>query len=113
MNKNMRYPFQKMQLEADGFYKLINTWAEMQLVVTEESATIIGEGYTYEILKAFTALVFDWEASIPLSKESLGLSEGSYGLIREGAVVYACKDQQAYPLPDRPVTVEVVSVPEE
>ena len=47
MNNTMRYPFQKMQLEADGFYDLINTWAEMQLVVTKDSATIIGEGYTY------------------------------------------------------------------
>jgi len=102
-----------MQLEADGFYDLINTWAEMQLVVTKDSATIIGDGYTYEIAGAFTILVFDWEASIPLSKEGLGLSEGSYGLIREGAIVYACKDQQGYPLPDRPVTVEVLSVPEE
>lgn len=113
MNNTMRFPFPKMQLEADGFYDLINTWAEMQLVVSEDSATIIGYGYTYEIAGAFTTLVFDWEASIPLSRESLGLSEGSYGLIREGDIVYACKDQQAYPLPDRPVTVEVVSAPEE
>ena len=52
-----------MQLEAEGFYNLINTWVEMQLVATETSATIIGESYTYEIIKAFTALVFDWEAS--------------------------------------------------
>ena len=109
----MKFVFQKMQLEAGGFYGLINTWVEMQLVVTEESATIIGYGYTYEIAGAFTMLVFDWEASIPLSKESLGLSEGSYGLIREGDIVYACKDQQAYPLPYRPATVEVVSAPEE
>ena len=102
-----------MQLEADGFYKLINTWAEMQLVVTKDSATIIGEGYTYEILKAFTALVFDWEASIPIAKEGLGIPEGSYDLSRMGDKVHACTSEKAYFLPDRPVTVEVVSVPEE
>ena len=113
MNNNMRYPFQKMQLEADGFYDLINTWAEMQLVVTEESATIIGEGYTYEILKAFTALVFDWEASIPIVKAGLNIPEGSYDLSRMGDKVHACTSEKAYFLPDRPVTVEVVSVPEE
>ena len=109
----MRYPFQKMRLEADGFYDLINTWAEMQLVVTKDSATIIGEGYTYEILKAFTALVFDWEASIPISKEGLGIPEGSYDLSRMGDKVHACTSEKAYFLPDRPVTVEVVSMPEE
>ena len=109
----MRFPFQKMQLEAGGFYKLINTWAEMQLVVTEESATIIGEGYTYEILKAFTALVFDWEASIPIVKAGLNIPEGSYDLSRMGDKVHACTSEKAYFLPDRPVTVEVVSVPEE
>lgn len=109
----MRLPFQKMQLEAEGFYDLINTWAEMQLVVTEDSAMIIGEGYTYEILKAFTNLVFDWEASIPISKEGLNIPEGSYDLSRMGDKVHACTSEKAYPLPDRPVRVEVVSMPEE
>lgn len=102
-----------MQLEAGGFFDLINTWAEMQLVVTEDSAKIIGDGYTHEIAEAFTILVFDWEASIPLSREDLDLPEGSYDLIRDEEVVYACKDQQSHPLADRPVTVEVVSAPEE
>jgi len=109
----MRFAFQKMQLEAEGFYDLINTWAEMQLVVTKDSATIIGYGYTYEIAGAFTILVFDWEASIPLSKEGLGIPEGSYDLSRMGNIVHACTSEKAYPLPDRPVTVEVLSVPEE
>jgi hypothetical protein len=108
-----QFPFQKMRLEADGFYDLINTWAEMQLVVTKDSATIIGDGYAHEILEAFTVLVFDWEASIPLSKESLDIPEGSYDLSRMGDIVHACTNRQAYPLPDRPVTVEVVSMPEE
>ncbi|MCB0614606.1 MAG: hypothetical protein KDC75_14920 [Phaeodactylibacter sp.] len=109
----MKFAFQKMQLEADGFYKLINTWAEMQLVVTEDSATIIGYGYTYEIAGAFTMLVFDWEASIPIAKEGLNIPEGSYDLSRMGDKVHACSSEKAYFLPDRPVTVEVVSVPEE
>ncbi|MCB9295534.1 MAG: hypothetical protein H6559_20775 [Lewinellaceae bacterium] len=109
----MKFAFQKMQLEADGFYKLINTWAEMQLVVAEDSATIIGYGYTYEIAGAFTMLVFDWEASIPIAKEGLNIPEGSYDLSRMGDKVHACSREKAYFLPDRPVTVEVVSVPEE
>jgi hypothetical protein len=108
-----QFPFQKMRLEAGSFYDLINTWAEMQLVVTEDSATIIGDGYVHEILEAFTVLVFDWEASIPLSKEGLDIPEGSYDLSRMGDIVHACTNQKAYPLPDRPVTVEVVSMPEE
>lgn len=109
----MRFAFQKMQLEANGFYDLINTWAEMQLVVTKDAATIIGDGYTYEIAKAFTALVFDWEASIPLTKTGLNIPEGSYDLSRQGDIVHACTAQEAYPLPDRSVTVEVISAPED
>ncbi|MCO6479472.1 MAG: hypothetical protein J5I94_22750 [Phaeodactylibacter sp.] len=109
----MKFAFQKMQLEADGFYGLINTWAEMQLVVTKDSATIIGYGYAHEILEAFTLLVFDWEASIPIAKEGLGIPEGSYDLSRMGDKVHACTSEKAYFLPDRPVTVEVVSAPEE
>lgn len=107
----MKYPFQKIQLEAKGFYDLIGTWAEMQLVVTKDSAVIIGDGYTPEIIEALTILVLDWEASIPLPKTELELPEGSYDLSQKGAVVNACKDKQFFPLTDRPVTVEVVSMP--
>ena len=57
--------------------------------------------------------MFDWEASIPISKEGLGIPEGSYDLSRMGDKVHACTSEKAYFLPDRPVTVEVVSVPEE
>jgi len=104
-----------MQLEAEGFFDLINTWAEMQLVVTKDSATIIGDGYAYEIAKAFTLLVFDWEAAIPLDRAALDIPEGSYDLIRDEDKneVHACRGERYYVLHDRPVRVEVVSVPEE
>ena len=111
----MMFPFQKMQLEAEGFFDLINTWAEMQLVVTEDTAEIIGYGYTDEIAGAFTLLVFDWEAAIPLDRSELDIPPGSYDLIRDEDKdeVHACRGEKYYVLHDRPVTVEVVSVPEE
>lgn len=109
----MPYSFQKMQLEAQGFYDLIGTWAEMQLVVTQDSAVIIGDGYTYEISEAFTALVLDWEAHISLPKAELGIPEGSYDLSRKGDIVHACRGEKFYPLADQPVALEVISVPEE
>ena len=111
----MQFAFQKMRLEAEGFFDLINTWAEMQLVVTKDSATIIGDGYAYEIAKAFTLLVFDWEAAIPLDRAALDIPEGSYDLIRDEDKneVHACRGERYYVLHDRPVRVEVVSVPEE
>ena len=108
----MPYPFQKIQLEAQGFYHLIGTWAEMQLVITRDAAEIIGDGYTYEIAEALTALVLEWEARIPLSKEDLEIPEGSYDLSKKGDVVHACRGEKFYPLADRPIVVEVISVPD-
>lgn len=108
----MKYPFQKMHLEAEGFFDLIGTWAEMQLVVSGDAAVIIGDGYTFEIAKAFTALVLDWEARIPLPRHELDLPDGAYDLSHQGSIVFACKGQEAYPVVDRAVRVEVVSVPE-
>lgn len=108
----MKYAFQKMQLEAKGFYDLIGTWAEMQLIVTDDSAVIVGDGYTSEIEEALTILVLDWEATIPLSGPGLELPTGSYDLTRKGATVHACMDEQFFPLADRPVVVEVAAKPE-
>ena len=78
-----------------------------------QELTVIPEKSTYEILKVFTALVFDWEASIRIVKAGLNIPEGSYDLSRMGDKVHACSQEKAYFLPDRPVTVEVVSAPEE
>ncbi|MBK8654699.1 MAG: hypothetical protein KBG02_06965 [Haliscomenobacter sp.] len=109
----MPFAFQKMQLEAGSLFALISTWTEMQLIVSEDAATIIGYGYSDEIAGAFSVLVFDWEATVLIPKEELDIPPGSYDLIRDKETLYACKEQQAYPLADRPVRVEVVSVPEE
>jgi hypothetical protein len=109
----MKHPFQKLQLEAEGFADLIGTWPEMQLVVTPDSALIIGDGYTYDIARAFTTLVFDWEARIPLPRRELDMPDGSYELSRKGDQVHASRGNSFFPLADRPVVVEVISVPEE
>lgn len=110
---NMKYAFQKMRLEADSFYALINNWVETQLIVTESSARIIGYGYAYEIAGAFSDLVLDWEAAILLPRQELGLETGSYDLSMLEGRLFAFKDQQRFPLADRPVIVEVVSAEEE
>ena len=109
----MPFPFQKMQLEADSLYGLIGAWAEMQLIVDDEAAKIIGYGYTDEIAAAFTTLVFDWEAAISIPREELDIPAGAYDLILTEEMLYACKDPESYSLADRPVRVEVISVPEE
>ena len=109
----MKYAFQKMRLEADSFHALINNWVETQLVVTDSSARIIGYGYAYEIAGAFSDLVLDWEAAILLPRQELGLEAGEYDLSMLEEGLYAFKDQHRFPLADRPVVVEVVSVGEE
>lgn len=109
----MKYAFQKMRLEADSFYALINNWVETHLTVTEGAAVIIGYGYAYEIARAFSNLVLDWEATIILPREELELENGEYDLIMLEKELYACRNQQKYLLPDGPAVVEVVSVPEE
>ncbi len=109
----MKYAFQKMRLEADSFYALINTWAETHLTVTEGAAVIIGYGFAYEIAGAFSNLVLDWETTIILPEEKLELKNGEYDLIMLDKELYACRNQQKYLLPDMAVTVEVVSVPED
>jgi hypothetical protein len=108
----MKYAFKTLQLEAPGFYDLIGTWAETRLRVTDTDATIAGYGFTRDIAAAFTTLVLDWEARIILSAAA-GLSPGEYELIhREDGIVYACRGQQSYPLPDGAVRVEVWCEPE-
>lgn len=108
----MKYAFKTLQLEAPGFYDLIGTWAETRLRVTETDATIAGYGFTQDIAAAFTTLVLDWETRIILPGPA-GLPVGDYDLIRrDDGMVYACHGQQAYPLPDGAVRVEVWSEPE-
>ncbi|MCO6488459.1 MAG: hypothetical protein J5I98_08580 [Phaeodactylibacter sp.] len=108
----MKYAFQKMRLEADSLYALINNWVETHLTVKEDTAVIIGYGYAYEIAGAFSNLVLDWEATIILPREELDLENGEYDLIILEKELYACRNQQKYLLPDMAVTVEVVSAPE-
>ena len=107
----MPFAFRTMRLEAKSLYSLINTWVEMNLAVTEEAAIITGFGFAHDIAWAFTNLVFDWEASILLPKDGLGLATGDYKLTRFGEELYACRDQQKYLLADQPVVVEVKSAP--
>ena len=109
----MKYAFQKMRLEADSLYALINNWVETHLTVTEGAAAIIGYGYAYDIAGAFSNLVLDWEATIILPRAELDLENGEYDLIMLEEELYACRNQQKYRLPDMAVAVEVVSVPEE
>jgi hypothetical protein len=108
----MTPPFQTLQLEAPSLYALIGTWAETQLLVTREEARIVGYGYPQEVAAAFTALVFDWEATIFLPRETLPLTGGTYDLILKDGTLLACRDQRSTPIPDQPVRVEVRSVPE-
>ncbi len=108
----MKYAFTKMRLEAPSFYKLIMNWVETQLIVTPDSARIIGDGYYYEIAGAFSDLVLDWEATI-LLPEHPGLETGEYDLAMVEDQLHAFRNQQGYPLADGPVVVEVVSVPVE
>ena len=108
----MKYAFTKMQLEAPSFYKLIMKWVEMQLIVTPDSAHIIGDGYYYEIAGAFSNLVLDWEATIRLPQHP-GLEPGEYELGLMDDQLYAFRNQQRYPIPDSPVVVLVEYSPEE
>ncbi len=109
----MKYAFQKMRLEAQSLYALIQTWAEMHLTLTEDSATITGYGYTYDIAGAFSDLVLDWEATILLPRDRLDFALGEFDLLTVGEELYAFRNQQQYPVPDGPVILEVVSMPEE
>lgn len=107
----MKYAFQKIQLEADSFYALITTWAEMQLEITEDSATLRGYGFAPEIAEAFTTLVLDWEGEILLPALPPGLAPGAYDLIELDGLVYACREGEKYRLEDGEVSVEIVSRP--
>jgi len=107
----MKHAFTTMRLEAPSLYQLIMKWVEMQLIVTENGARIIGDGYYYEIAGAFSDLVLDWEATIHLPHP--GLEPGAYELNTVDDRLYAFRDQQRYPIPDGPVEVVVAYAPEE
>lgn len=101
-----------MILEAGSLYDLVSTWAEMQLLVSEEAALITGYGFDPDISWALTTLTLDWEATIHLPPGHIALPAGEYDLITIAGDLYACRNQEKFLLPDTPVTVEVVSVPE-
>jgi hypothetical protein len=109
----MKYAFKKMRLEADRLVPLITSWAEMQLIVTEERAVIRGFGFAHDIAEAFSALVLDWEATVFLQTSLPGLAPGAYDLTVIGEDLYAARDQQKFLVPGGPVTVEVTAVAEE
>lgn len=108
----MSQPFQQLQLEATSLYALIETWAETQLLISKEEARIVGTGYPKGIAEAFSTLVFDWEATTFLLRETLPLAEGTYDLILKDGVLLACRDQESFCIKDQPVQVEVLSVSE-
>ncbi len=106
----MKHPFQQMRLQAESFYALITTWAEMRLEVAEDSALLRGYGFAPEIAEAFTTLVLDWEATLQLLEVPETLAPGAYELIELEGVVYACREGGKYRLDDQKVSVEVLSV---
>ncbi len=85
----------------------------MQLAVTETSAIITGYGYAHGIAEAFTTLVLDWEAVIHLDLSALNLPAGTYGLIMQNGVLYACREEYSRAVEDQAVVVKVVSAPED
>jgi hypothetical protein len=97
----MKYAFTQLELQADSFYDLIGTWAEMQLVVPDEGAAYLhGYGFTADIAAAFSALVLDWSARIELPADSVQLEPGEYELIRLETGVYACRGGEKWLLGD-------------
>jgi len=97
----MLYPFTHLELQADSFYDLIGTWAEMQLVVPAEGpAYLHGYGFTQDIATAFTALVLDWTARVELPPGSVQLEPGTYELIRLEAGVFACRGGEKWLVED-------------
>lgn len=88
----MPHAFNNLQLEADSFYGLIGTWAEMQLVVPAEGpAYLHGYGFAQDIAAAFTTLLHDWSARIELPPDAVSLAPGDYELIRLDEGVFACR----------------------
>lgn len=108
----MTPPFQNLRLEADSLYALINDWAQMQLTVAHDYAVITGFGFHADLAGAFSALVPDWEASIFLPTTYLDWETGTYSLELVDEKCYASRNQQGFLLPDVPVVVVVVSMPE-
>lgn len=109
----MNHPFQQATLQANSYYRLVQTWAEMQLVAEPERAYLHGYGYAHDIAQAFSALVLDWSAAIHLPEGTADLPPGNYDLIMQDGQLYACREQQRWPLPDAAVRVELLSEPEE
>ena len=106
----MSQPFQQIQLEASSLYALVDSWASTKLLISEEEARITGCGYPKLITEAFTSLVFDWEATTFLLRETLPLAEGTYDLLLKDGLLLACKDQETCVIKDQPVQVEVLPV---
>ena len=97
----MKYAFKQLELQADSFYGLIGTWAEMQLVVPDEGpAYLHGYGFTADIAAAFTALVLDWSARIELPAGAVQLEPGKYELIRLEEGVFACRGGEKWLVED-------------
>jgi hypothetical protein len=107
-NRFMKHAFQTMRLKAASFQSLITNWAEMQLVVTTEAATLHGYGFAHDIAAAFSVLVLDWEAAILLPPAHLELPPGTYSLILLADGLFACQGQERFWVGDGEGVVEVV-----
>jgi hypothetical protein len=118
----MPYPFQTAQLYAPSLSALIATPIEFQVVVGPRAAgadtipiRIEGDGFPLDTQEALSRLVLDWEAVIHCAlPAAAALPPGTYALTRaDDGTLHAAGEGVAYPVPDRAVVVEVVSVPEE
>jgi hypothetical protein len=101
----MKYTIQKIRIEADSLYTIIDNWNKMTLEVRNDSAVLSGDGFAYDIAEAFNTLILEWEAEVALTNVPDELHPGKYELMEKEGTVYAVHHEERYEIEDQDAVV--------
>ena len=99
--------FEYLRLRAESLYALIARPIELELVITDQAALLTGSGFREAVGSVFQTLIPDWRAIVRLRGETTLLAPGTYSLLFQDQLLFAWRDQEACPIADGPVTLEV------
>ncbi len=99
--------FEYLRLRAESLYALIARPIELELLVTEHRALLVGSGFRDTVVALLGTLIPAWRSVVVLSEDELPLAPGTYSLLFQDQLLFAWQDRESCPIADGPVTLEI------